>query len=222
MEASARGNDMIRPAIFGSLLLAGTAAHASEKPRYVPAPDWVKPAPPVDGARLGDDAPIALINDTQQRLDAGEVWTYRETAMRAASDDALARIGTVKLAWYPDHGDLIVHRVDILRGGERIDLLKAGSRFTVLRREQQLEQLQIDGMLTATLAVEGLRVGDVLDVAYSTTNRDPALKGNVQASAGLAVAPVKVGYVGTRLLWRDGTELLWRRFPTGAISPSVA
>ncbi len=207
---------MIRPAIFGSLLFAAGAAHASDAPRYLPAPDWIKPAPPVDMAKLGDDAPIALINDTQQRFDGGEVWTYRETAMRAASDDALARIGTAKLAWFPDHGDLIVHRVDILRGGERIDLLKAGSRFTVLRREQQLEQLQINGMLTATLAVEGLRVGDVLDIAFSTTNRDPALKGNVQANAGLAVAPLKVGYVGTRLLWRDGTDLHWRVYPTGA------
>src|SRR3569623_299535 len=207
---------MIRPVIFGSLLLAGAAAHASETPRYVPAPDWVKPAPPVDPAKLGDDAPIALVSDTQQRFDAGEVWTYREPAMRAVSDAALARIGTVKLAWYPDHGDLVVHRVDILRGGERIDLLTAGSRFTVLRREQQLEQLQIDGMLTAPLAVEGLRVGDGLDIAYSPTNRDPALKGNVQAIAGLAIAPLKTGYVGTRLLWRDGTDLHWRLYPTGA------
>src|SRR3569833_3555520 len=131
---------MIRPVIFGSLLLAGTAAHASETPRYVPAPDWVKPAPPVDPAKLADDAPIALVSDTQQRCDAGEVWTYRETAMRAASDDALARIGTVKLAWYPDHGDLVVHRVDILRGGERIDQLTAGSRFTVLRRGRRRER----------------------------------------------------------------------------------
>src|SRR3569623_447336 len=207
---------MIRPVIFGSLLLAGNAAHASETPRYVPAPNWVKPEPPVDPAKLGDDAPIALVSDTQQRCDAGEVGTYREPARRAVSDDALARIGTVKLAWYPDHGDLVVHRVDILRGGERIDLLKAGSRFTVLRREQQLEQLQIDGMLTATLAVEGLRVGDVLDIAYSTTNRDPALKGNVQANAGLAIAPLKAGYVATRLLWRDGTDLHWRLYPSGA------
>lgn len=207
---------MIRPAIFGALVMIGAAAQASDTPRYVAAPDWVKPAPPVDPAKLADDAPIALVNDTQQRIDHDLVWTYRETAMRAVSDDALARIGTVKLAWFPDHGDLIVHRVDILRGGERIDLLKAGSRFTVLRREQQLEQMQIDGMLTATLAVEGLRVGDVLDIAYSTTNRDPALKGNAQGIAPLAVAPAKAGYVSTRLLWPSGTDLHWRTYPVGA------
>ena len=207
---------MIRPAIFGALVMIGSAAQASDTARYVAAPDWVKPAPPVDAAKLAEDAPIALVNDTQQRFDAGEVWTYHENAMRAASDEALARIGTVKLTWYPDHGDLIVHRVDILRGGERIDLLKAGSRFTVLRREQQLEQMQIDGMLTATLAVEGLRVGDVLDIAYSTTNRDPALKGNVQGGAGLAVAPLKAGYTATRLLWPNGTDLHWRAYPVGA------
>lgn len=207
---------MIRPVIFAALVSIGAVAQATDTPRYAAAPDWVKPAPPVDPARLGDDAPIALINDSQQRLADGQVWSYRQTAMRAVSDEALARIGTIKLTWYPDHGDLIVHRVDIVRGGERIDLLKAGSKFTVLRREQQLEQLQIDGMLTATLAVEGLRVGDVLDVAYSTTNRDPALRGNVQASAPIVVAPYKIGYTRARLLWPDGSDVRWRLYPTGA------
>ncbi|MCZ3096465.1 DUF3857 domain-containing protein, partial [Acinetobacter baumannii] len=80
---------------------------------------------------------------------------------------------------------LIVHRAEIIRGPERIDLLKANAAgakagFDVLRREQKLEQRQLDGMLTATMAVEGLRVGDILHVVVSITRKDAVLQGAMQ------------------------------------------
>jgi tetratricopeptide (TPR) repeat protein len=206
---------MHRWLVVVALVGGASQAHASETPLYQPAPAWVKPAsaPP---AGAGDDAPLLLVADTQERLAGGQVWTYREVASRAVSAQALAQIGTVKLTWLPDHGDLIVHRVDILRGRERINTLGAGSRFTVLHREQQLEQLQMDGLLTATLAVEGLQIGDVLDVAYSITDKDAALRGNVQAAAPLPSQPLKVGYARTRLLWPADAQLKWRAYPVGA------
>ncbi len=207
---------MKRSASLALLLSSAGVAHATDKPLYQPAPAWVKPAPVPDAKALGDDAPVFLIADNQQRLADGVVWNYRETATRAISAQALAQIGTIKLTWQPDHGDIVIHRVDILRDGERIDLLKAGSRFTVLRREQQLEQLQMDGMLTATMAVEGLRIGDILDVAFSVTNKDPTLKGNVQTAGPVLSQPIKVGFARTRLLWPDATDVRWKAYPVGA------
>jgi hypothetical protein len=126
-------------------------------------------------------APLFAVLDEQTRISDGTVWTYRELGARALSADALARMGTVSLNWQPFHGDLIIHRVDIVRDGQHIDVLKAGQKFSVIRREQGLEQLEMNGILTATLQVEGLRVGDILDVAYSVSAKDPALKGGIQA-----------------------------------------
>ncbi|MEG3175416.1 DUF3857 domain-containing protein [Sphingomonas sp. RB3P16] len=212
---------MKRWIVVGALIGIVGRAQASETPSYQPAPAWVKPAPTPTIAASGEDAPVLLIADNQQRFADGTVWDYREIASRAISAQALAQIGTVKLTWLPDHGDLVVHRVDILRNGARIDVLKGGSRFTVLRREQQLEQMQINGLLTATMAVEGLQIGDVLDVAYSVTTRDPSLRGNVQTVAPVISQPVKVGFARTRLLWPAGAPVHWKAYPVGA-DPTVS
>ena len=141
---------------------AATPAWASETPRYEPAPAWVAPAPPI---KQGAGLPFYAMLDQQTRIADGVVWSYRELGTRAISADALARMGTVTLNWQPFHGDLIIHRVDIVRDGQHIDVLKAGQKFDVIRREQGLEQLEMNGVLTATLQVEGLRVGDGLDIA---------------------------------------------------------
>ncbi len=153
--------------------------------------------------------------DEQTRIADGTVWTYREIGTRAVSADALARMGTLTLNWQPYHGDLIVHRVDIVRDGQHIDVLKAGQKFTVIRREQGLEKLEMNGILTATLQVEGLRVGDVLDVAYSVSVNDPALKGGVQASAIAVTEPFKVDFARARMIWPDGSPIRWKAYPTG-------
>ena len=145
-------------------------AWASDTPRYEPAPSWVLPAPPI---KQGTGLPVVAVLDQQTRIADGTVWNYRELGSRAVSADALARMGTVSINWQPFHGELIIHRVNIVRDGQRIDVLKTGQKFSVIRREENLEKLEMNGVLTATLQVEGLRVGDVLDVAYSEFGEGP-------------------------------------------------
>ena len=200
---------------LGSIVLACAVngASASETPRYEPAPSWVLPAPPIKSGAAG--SPLFAIVDEQTRIVDGTVWNYRELGSRAVSAEALARMGTVSLNWQPFHGDLIVHRVDILRDGQRIDLLKAGQKFNVIRREQGLEKLEMNGILTATLQVEGLRVGDVLDVASSVSVKDLALKGGVQANQVTLSEPFKVDFARARMLWPVGSPIQWKAYPTG-------
>ena len=176
-------------ALFGS---TSWAAQAADKVVYRPVPGWVKPAPPIDPTKVTSDSPVLLLLDNQQRLDGGEVWQYSDTATRIATTEMLGQAGTVSLQWQPAAGDLIIHRAEIIRGAEHIDLLKTGKGFDVLRREQQLEQRQLDGMLTATMAVEGLRVGDVLHVTSSITRKDAVLNGQVQGFQGIPAAPFKI------------------------------
>ena len=199
---------------FGLLLLIGAAAPAwaSETPRYEPAPGWVLAAPPI---KQGAGLPVFALLDQQTRIANGAVWNYREFGTRAISADALARMGTVTLNWQPFHGDLIIHRVDIVRDGQHIDVLKTGQKFNVIRREQGLEQLEMNGILTATMQVEGLRVGDVLDVAYSESAKDPALKGGVQANAVAMAEPFKIDFARARMMWPTGSKIRWKGYPTG-------
>ena len=195
------------------LLGAAAPAWATETPRYEPAPAWVLPTPPIRQGGAGES--LFAVLDEQTRISDGTVWSYRELGSRAISADALAKLGTVTLNWQPFHGDLIVHRVEIVRDGERIDVLKSGQKFNVIRREQGLEKLEMNGVLTATLQVEGLRVGDVLDIAYSVSVKDPALKGGVQTSALALTEPFKVDFARARLLWPTGAPVRWKAYPIG-------
>jgi len=195
------------------LLLGAAPAWAAETPRYEPAPAWVLPAPPIKQG--GSGLPFFAIVDQQTRIADGTVSEYREMASRALSAESLAQMGTLTLNWQPYHGDLIVHRVEIIRDGQHIDVLKAGQKFSVIRREQGLENLELNGVLTATLQVEGLRVGDVLDVAYSVSVKDPALRGGVQASGIALSEPFKVDFTRDRMIWPVGTPIRWKAYPVG-------
>lgn len=198
---------------FALLTSVAAPALATDIPRYEPAPSWVIAAPPIKQDVSGQ--PVAVVMDEQTRIADGTVWSYRELAARAVSAEALAHIGTVTLNWQPFHGDLIIHRVDIVRNGQHIDVLKAGQKFNVIRREEGLERLEMNGILTATLQVEGLRVGDVLDVAYSTSVKDPALKGGVQSTALAMWEPLKVDFARTRMIWPDAMSIHWKAYPVG-------
>ena len=194
-------------------------ACASDAPLYQPAPAWIAKAPAIDTATLDDRSPFILRYDNQQRLERGRVWNYIDTARRATTAQQLSEIGTVTVPWLPDKGDLIVHGAEIIRGTERIDLLKSGPRFVVLRREQNLEQRELTGALTATLAVQGLQIGDVLHVTLSITQADPALKGQVQSFVQLPADPFRAAFARTILSWPMADPVHWKVLADG-VSPA--
>lgn len=211
-----------RTLLVAVLLSTAGVAHAGDKPLYQPAPAWVKAAPAPDLKRNAESDPMIVLFDEQARIADGQVWTYFDQAQRVVSAQMLSNVGTVTLPWQPDAGDLIIHRAEILRGDEHIDLIAAGQRFQVLRREQQLEQWQINGTLTASLAVEGLRVGDVLRLSYSTTHKDAALQGNAQAFLPLFADPMRAQFARARLSWPKASKLGWKVHLAGTAPTPVA
>lgn len=199
-----------RMTVAAVLVCAPAVAWAGDKPLYQAAPAWVTPAPVLDPAKFSDDDPAILVLDQQQKLEDGQAWIYASTAMRIASPEMLTQAGTISLPWDPSKGDLIFHSIEILRGGERIDVLKSGQRFTVLQREQMLERAFLSGMLTATMPVEGLRIGDVLQVTFSMTRKDPTLKGQVQTMAPLLFKPMPLKFGRMRVIWPASMKLNWK------------
>jgi tetratricopeptide (TPR) repeat protein/transglutaminase-like putative cysteine protease len=191
------------------LLTCAAPAWAGDQPLYQPVPDWVLPTPQADAATGG---PTLRTFDIQKRIEHGQIWGYAVTAVRIDSPEGLARAGTVTLQWVPEHGDLIVHFVHILRGGKRIDVLASGAHFTVLRREEKLESQQLNGILTATLSVEGLQVGDILETGSTVTQRDPALMGHASTAAPLLPQPVQMGFGRVRVIWSDADRIHWKTY----------
>ncbi|MGW8190791.1 DUF3857 domain-containing protein [Sphingomonas hankookensis] len=195
-------------------------AWASETPLYQPAPAWVSAAPAVP-AGPADELPPLVLLDFQKRIEGDKLTSYVHQRTRIASAEMLSQAATLTLPWAPDKGDLIVHGLTILRDGQTIDLLAKGQRFTVLRREQALEQRELTGILTATLAVEGLEVGDLLDLRFSVTGRDPALGGRVQDVVALPALPLRIGAGRVRYLWPNDSAPKYKLLADGVTATPV-
>jgi hypothetical protein len=177
-----------------------------------PPPAWAEPTPAV-GAPAGASGLLYFERqDLQIHLDAGGQSQYRAFRVKLLHPQAL-QIGNVLLAWNPAAGSLTVHEVTLHRDGQTIDVLKQ-AKFEVLRREDQLEQAMLSGILTAALQVPDLRVGDSLEVAYTLRDADPTLKGAVAGVWSLAEAPLP-GRYRAAISWDAGEE------PRTRLSPAL-
>ena len=209
-------NDKTIRAVIRTSLALSTAvgvclsapANAGDEVLYADIPSWVDEAPLDPGeAKQG---PSQLVADWQYWMADGIVTSYGDAAARIDNPQALMEQGTISLNWLPDKGDMTVHRVEILRDGETIDVLAQGAQFDVLRREQGLEQRLLDGQLTATLAVPGLQLGDVLRVTHSVTIDDQALGDEMQVLQFLGSEPWQVGFARAKVSWPEGQDIFWR------------
>jgi transglutaminase-like putative cysteine protease/tetratricopeptide (TPR) repeat protein len=192
-----------RVAAFTAFLLA-SASHASDSPQYAAAQDWV------EVADLAAAAPRArgplVIQDIQVRVAGDTVTKYMDLAVKIETPQQLTQIGSLTAQWLPDKGDLVIHRAALVRDGAEIDLL-AGERFTVLRREEQLEQRTMTGILTATMPVAGARVGDTLRLSYSVSRADKALGGLVQDTNVVPFMPITPGVGRLRISWPEDQQV---------------
>lgn len=191
-----------------ALVAISAPAYAGEEVQYEATPDWVVEAA-IDPATI-DGGPSDILYDWQHRLDNGMVHEYGDRVVRIDNPTSLRDEGTLQYTWAPDKGDLFIHRFEILREGEIIDLAAQGVEFDIIRREQGLESRLLDGRLTATVAVPGLREGDVLRVAHSITLSDQALGDEVQALQYLPSEPWRVGQARTIMSWPVGSDIAFR------------
>ncbi len=67
----------------------------------------------------------------------------------------------------------------------------------------------LDGRMTASQQIEGLQVGDVLDVAWTQTSHDPVLKGRSKDPEGPSYGGVTERY-RSRISWPNTEPVVWR------------
>jgi tetratricopeptide (TPR) repeat protein len=197
-------------AVTGVAAVWTVPAVAGDEVLYGSEPSWVSRVELDTAASPG--SPLVLL-DKQVRLENGTVVAYGDLAYRINSPEALTALGTLKVSWLPDKGDLTIHRLEIVRDGEVIDLLGQGLRYEVLRRERNLEQRSIDGSLTATLAVPGAKLGDILRFSQTISVRDQALTGEVQQVDALPSAPFQIGSARMIYSWPEDEEIYWKAGP---------
>lgn len=208
--------------LAGLALPAGALAAAParlERPLVAPPAAWVAPAAtPSEPAAAQGASTIDLLNDVQTRFASEGDSTYNGLIYKIATPQGLDE-GSLEISWDPSLETLTIHRYRLLRAGKTIDLLGDGSKLTVMRREKNLEQAALDGELTASMEPEDLRVGDVVDLAYTIARHDPAMGGKSEMVAGPNDG-VTFGRNRVRFLWPDTKQMRWHAFP-GAIQPEL-
>jgi transglutaminase-like putative cysteine protease len=206
-------------AAAATLLGAGAAA-ADDKPAYGPPPAWVQVAelPATAGADPASSFQV-LLDDDQSRLGPDGDAHFHRRAVKVLKTEALPGLNTITETWDPATEQLILHHLKILRDGKTIDLLAGGKDLLVLRREQNLEKAMLDGRMSATRQLEGLQVGDVLDLAFTRVRHDPIVQGRsyvVEAER----FPGLAAHYRVSISWPQGAPVHWRAAP-GFPAPEV-
>jgi len=194
--------------LSATALLWASGVLAADKISFGPAPGWVQPAA-VPSAAAPTTTPLQLLlDDRELQFSTRDEQVFSEVVVRIQSAQGLQAAGTFELAWNPDTDQVIVHKVQIVRGTQRIDLL-ATQKFTVARRETKLDYAELDGTLTGVIQPAGLQIGDVLDVAYTVRRRDPVLAGT--SDTVLSASSLQpISRVHLRAQWPKSLGIQWR------------
>ena len=156
-----------------SILAAATPAGLSGEP----TPDWIVANEP--GAPAPADAVSGGINyllvDQQWRL--APVAAYARYTYLVTHGTGLQEAAELSFTYAPDYERLGFHHVRVLRGDQVIDQLDL-ERFELLREERDRANGLYDGRLTAVLHLRDVRVGDVIDYAFTRHGQNPIFGGS--------------------------------------------
>lgn len=145
-----------------------------------PQPAWVKPVEmPSEKSSLTEQARQGiyyLLVDTQVRVDATGRQSFRRIAMQALNEKGVESAANLELRFDPSYERLQLHRITVHRAGQRSERL-ASTALRVLQREKELDYLIYDGSKTLNAFLEDIRVGDVVEYAYTLSGSNPVFEG---------------------------------------------
>ncbi len=142
-------------------------------------PSWVNPVRVNLAAKkpkdAGDGGVWHLLADMQ--TDVASQTRYHHYAYRFLSESGVQESSEQSFKFDPTYQKLTIHRLRIHRDGKIIDRLQ-DQEIKTLERESRHEQQLYDGRLTSMVLLKDIRVGDVLEYAYSIAGANPIFDGH--------------------------------------------
>ncbi len=147
-----------------------------------PIPDWVEvaeiPSEQTDATR-GLAASTAVHSDQYMITQKGGI-AYQRMVYRISDRSALEDYGTMSIEWEPSRSKATLHRFNIIRDGQIIDVVQKQGDFSLFRREPNLSEGILDGQVTASMQIQDLRVGDLIEFAFSIETSYAPMTGHYQ------------------------------------------
>ena len=156
--------------------LTGLGQSSEEEVSIAPPMDWVHHKD-WDRDVLQTDAHVDsgvryLLLDLQKH--SGKAERYVHHVEQMVNEQGVQDSGTLRFTFDPSYQKLILHRIQLHRAGQVINQLKR-SALNVIQPEDGLDWDIYSGDHSATLFLEDLRVGDVLEYDYTIRGRNPIL-----------------------------------------------
>jgi hypothetical protein len=198
-----------------SLALAVLCA-ANPAPRLTPAPKWVEhleiPLLPGDS----DGAVRRRLDERQVRVAPNFEQTYFRNAFTALNPEGIDTVAHTELVYDPSYETLEVHGVWLWHDGRRKDAWST-SDVRVLDQEEHMEDRIYDGRRSVVIETRNVRVGDTVEVAWSTIGTNPVMAGRFYNRFHTQYSD-PVDRMLIRVLWEKPNAPQWRSLD-GATEP---
>ncbi|QYF93907.1 DUF3857 domain-containing transglutaminase family protein [Massilia sp. PAMC28688] len=184
-----------------ALALSAAATGASNEYRVGPPPPWVVPIEAASAARSASGASGGrefLLSDVQRRIENNNIVTFVHMAVRTVASAGVESSARFSVTFDPVYQTATLHAIAVRRNGTLIDKIhSAGIR--VMQRETELEARIVDGRKTINVEIDDVRVGDIVEYAYSLSGTNPVFA-NIYAGSSYLQWEVPVERAFVRLL----------------------
>lgn len=155
------------------LLLVAVGAVPELTP--VPIPKWVDAIDVPSSPTKAEGSDAWLLEDEQILADSKGVQTFHRSVWKVLSSAGIEALAHREFEWNPAWETLRLHGVWIWRDGKRQSAWSPDDA-RIVQRESNLDEGLYDGRKTLMLELRDLRIGDVLEVASTSSGQNPVFK----------------------------------------------
>jgi Domain of Unknown Function with PDB structure (DUF3857) len=198
--------------ICNNVSVAG--AERTNNPQFSPIPSWVKtvPIPEFKQANLKThlNGEGWLLSDIQMRQRPGGDEQFLHLASKVIDRTGLESSSNLTISHDPTRQTISINKLLVLRGGATIDH-KTDARIDTFRKETNIQNGTLTGHLQTSILIPDVRVGDIVELAYTVDTIEVVSNLPFDRSFALAFnTPVEQIY--RRILWSEANPLAIRTF----------
>ncbi|MCG6865140.1 MAG: DUF3857 domain-containing transglutaminase family protein [Thiogranum sp.] len=159
--------------VFAAPLLAEQYQTNGHSFSVTPLPDWVDWAalPQRSDQRPGQAVAYRLV-DRQVNITRSGDTQFSRLVTQPLTEAGLRQAAVIEINFNPAFQELAIHKLSLLRDGQTIDKLRP-EQVHLIQREEDFDNNLYDGVITATIIVDDVRLKDSVDLAYSIKGRNP-------------------------------------------------
>ena len=165
------------------------AQAVAARPAFKPVPSWVRKIVPATDPTKVTAQPgttsTRILDDQQIRVAGNSVERYYHYYQRVDNTAGLDDLSQLRLYFEPSYQKLAIHFVRVIRGGTTINAFSP-SEVKTIQEESELDQQLYNGTSAAVIFVNDIRVGDIVEYAYTITGDNPVLGGRYTETIYLA------------------------------------